>query len=166
MKIFFDTEFTGLTSDPRLMSIGMVSEHGQELYIELTDGWTDAMCSPWVQRNVMPVFGKGEQLSRREAGERIAAWLALQGADACVLGDSDYDTTLLAQLIDESGVDRSHYRIELLAFNSKAQAKLFEAKKRQYFESQPGNQHHALHDAHAFRAAWNSVFAPDREVGN
>ena len=37
MNIFFDTEFTGLTSDPRLLSIGMVAEDGQELYLELTD---------------------------------------------------------------------------------------------------------------------------------
>ena len=36
MKIFFDTEFTGLTSDPRLLSIGMVADDCQELYLELT----------------------------------------------------------------------------------------------------------------------------------
>ncbi len=159
MKIFFDTEFTGLTSDPRLMSIGMVSVDGQELYIELTDGWTDAMCSPWVRVNVMPMLGKGEQLTRREAGQRIDAWLALQGADTCLIADSDYDTTLLAQLMDEYGVARSRYQIELLAFVGKNQAKRLEVMKRQYFESQPSNQHHALHDARAFCAAWNSVFS-------
>lgn len=165
MKIFFDTEFTGLTSDPRLLSIGVVGEDGQELYIELTDGWTDAMCSPWVRVNVIPMLGKGERLSRREAGRRIAAWLALQG-DACLMGDTDYDTVLLAQLMDECGIARNSYRIELLAFNSKGQAKLFEAQKRLYFEGRYGDQHHALHDAHAFRAAWSSVFAADEEVGN
>lgn len=166
MKIFFDTEFTGLTSEPRLLSIGMVGEDGQELYIELTDGWTDAMCSPWVRVNVIPMLGKGEQLSRREAGRRIAAWLALQGTDPCLLGDTDYDTVLLTQLMDACGVARNSHRIELLAFNSQGQAKLFEAEKRLYFENRHGNQHHALHDAHAFRAAWNSVFTADGEVGN
>lgn len=157
MKIFFDTEFTGLTSDPRLMSIGMVSEHGQELYIELTDGWTDAMCSPWVRVNVMPLLGKGDQMARGEAGRRIDAWLSLQGNDPCLLGDTDYDTTLLGQLMDECGVCRSNFRIELLSFSNTAQAKLFEARKREYFEGQHGHPHHALHDAHAFRAAWTSV---------
>lgn len=161
MKVFFDTEFTGLTSDPRLLSIGMVSEDGQCIYIELADGWTDSMCSPWVRLNVIPMLGRGEQLSRREAGRRIGAWLASLEDETCLLGDSDYDTTLLTQLLDECSVGNSNYRIELLAFNSKAQAKLFEAEKRQYFEGQQRNQHHALHDAHAFRVAWNIVFAAD-----
>ena len=40
VRIFFDTEFSGLTSDPRLLSIGFVAEDGAELYIEFTDGWS------------------------------------------------------------------------------------------------------------------------------
>ena len=59
MRVFFDTEFTGLSSDPRLLSIGMVADRGEELYIELTNGWSEDNCSYWVMKNIMPLLGKG-----------------------------------------------------------------------------------------------------------
>ena len=37
MKIFFDTEFTGLHQGTTLISIGMIAEDGRELYCELND---------------------------------------------------------------------------------------------------------------------------------
>ena len=37
IKIFFDTEFTGLKKDTTLISIGLVSETGKSFYAELTD---------------------------------------------------------------------------------------------------------------------------------
>ncbi len=63
MNIFFDTEFTSLGSDPRLLSIGLVADDGQERYLELSDGWTEAICSPWTRQHVLPRLGKGEQVS-------------------------------------------------------------------------------------------------------
>ena len=37
MKIFFDTEFTGLHKNTTLVSIGMVAENGHTFYAELND---------------------------------------------------------------------------------------------------------------------------------
>lgn len=37
MKVFFDTEFTGLHKDTTLVSIGFVSEDNRQFYAELTD---------------------------------------------------------------------------------------------------------------------------------
>jgi DNA polymerase III epsilon subunit-like protein len=37
MKIFFDTEFTGLHKDTTLISIGLVSEDNRKFYAELID---------------------------------------------------------------------------------------------------------------------------------
>lgn len=65
MIVFFDTEFTGLSSDPRLLSIGMVADSGEELYIELTNGWSEDNCSYWVMNNTLPLLGNGERLTRR-----------------------------------------------------------------------------------------------------
>lgn len=162
MKVFFDTEFTSLGSDPRLLSVGLVSEDGQELYLELTDGWTDAKCSPWVREHVLPMLGKGEQLTRREAGRRIDDWLATFIVQPTLLGDTDWDTTLLTQLLEESGLTRTDFRVELLAFQSREQAKAFEAAKQQYFQLQKAKPHHALTDAHAFQSAWGSISVQDR----
>src|ERR1035437_61612 len=158
MRVFFDTEFTGLTSDPRLLSIGMVADDGQELYLELTDGWTDAMCSPWTRQHVLPMLGKGEQLTRREAGKRIGDWLASFPGLPTLLGDTDWDTTLLTQLLEENDLPKGSFKVELLTFNSKEQAKSFEGAKQRYFELKRAVPHHALTDAHAFQAAWRSAF--------
>jgi hypothetical protein len=73
MIVFFDTEFTGLSSDPRLLSIALVTDDGQELYIEFSNGWREEDCSYWVRQHVMPMLGNGERLTRREAVERILA---------------------------------------------------------------------------------------------
>ena len=159
MRVFFDTEFTSLGSDPRLLSVGLVSEDGQELYLELADGWMDAMCSPWVRQHVLPMLGKGEQLTRHDAGKRIGDWLTAFTIQPTLLGDTDWDTTLLTQLLGEGGLTRAGFRVELLAFQSREQAKSFEAAKLQYFQLQKATPHHALTDARAFRSAWTEIFA-------
>ena len=159
MRVFFDTEFTSLGSDPRLLSVGLVSEDGQELYLELADGWMDAMCSPWVRQHVLPMLGKGEQLTRREAGRRIGDWLATITVQPTLLGDTDWDTTLLTQLLEESGLTSTGFTVELLAFQSREQARAFDVAKQQYFQLQNATPHHALTDANAFRSAWTEIFA-------
>ena len=158
-RVFFDTEFTGLTSDPRLLSIGLVSEDGKVLYIELTDGWSEENCSPWVREHVLPTLGKGERLRRRETGKRILSWLSFLTTPPTLLGETDWDTTLLAGLMDECGVAREEYFLVTLTYDSKAQAIAFEEAKQRYFELRQVPPHHALNDAHAFRAGWNAVFA-------
>lgn len=52
MKIFFDTEFTGLRKDTTLISMGLVSEDGKELYLEFTD-YDKTQCDEWVNEHVL-----------------------------------------------------------------------------------------------------------------
>lgn len=54
-----DTEFTCLVR-PQLISIGMVSEDGQEFYRELKDTWTLAGCSLFVLGWVLPWLSEGK----------------------------------------------------------------------------------------------------------
>jgi hypothetical protein len=156
MNIFFDTEFTGLVSEPRLMSLGFVADDRRELYIELTDGWSESQCSPWVLQHVMPLLGGGERLTRREAVERLVGWLSAYDAPT-LLGDSDWDTLLLAALLKEYGVAVDRLRVQQLALGARHQALAFEAAKKSYYEALNAKPHHALTDARAFRAAWNTV---------
>ena len=54
MKLFFDTEFTGLRKDTTLISIGIVSEDDRTFYAELTDyDRQQAEENEWVKENVM-----------------------------------------------------------------------------------------------------------------
>lgn len=52
MKIFFDTEFTGLHKDTTLISIGLISEDRRCFYAELTD-YDEAQCSDWIKEHVI-----------------------------------------------------------------------------------------------------------------
>lgn len=52
MKIFFDTEFTGLHQDTTLISIGLVAETGESFYSEFTDYDLDQV-DDWIQQNVI-----------------------------------------------------------------------------------------------------------------
>lgn len=51
MKIFFDTEFTGLHKNTTLISIGLVDENGRTFYAEFSD--YDSNVDEWVWENVI-----------------------------------------------------------------------------------------------------------------
>lgn len=59
MKIFFDTEFTGLHKDTTLISIGLISEDGRTFYAELND-YDKTQVDEWLQANVIDNLILGE----------------------------------------------------------------------------------------------------------
>lgn len=52
MKIFFDSEFTGLHQKTTLVSLGCISEDGRAFYAEATD-YDRSQVSPWLKENVL-----------------------------------------------------------------------------------------------------------------
>lgn len=52
MKIFFDTEFTGLHKNTTLISIGLVAENGDKFYAELND-YDVYQLDEWLHENVI-----------------------------------------------------------------------------------------------------------------
>jgi len=52
MKIFFDTEFTGLHKNTTLISIGLVDENGRTFYAEFSD-YDESQCDDWIHENVI-----------------------------------------------------------------------------------------------------------------
>lgn len=156
MNVFIDTEFSGLGSNPRLISIGLVAELGEELYIEFTTGWNTEQCSRWVIENVLPKLGEGEQLPRRAAASRIDGWLEGLGANPILIVDSDWDAELIVNFFAECGIPDGKYPLQVLRFASKADANTFESARQRYF-LEIGSQHHALSDAHALQFACEEV---------
>ncbi|GIO13547.1 hypothetical protein J19TS2_31020 [Cohnella xylanilytica] len=51
MKVFFDTEFTGLHQNTTLISIGLVADDGAYFYAELTD-YDRSQVDDWIRENV------------------------------------------------------------------------------------------------------------------
>lgn len=52
MKVFFDSEFTGLHKNTTLISIGLVNEFGGEFYAEFTD-YDEFQVDRWIADNVI-----------------------------------------------------------------------------------------------------------------
>lgn len=48
LRIFLDCEFTQLNKDSKLISLALVSESGDEFYVELTDTYSVEDCSEFV----------------------------------------------------------------------------------------------------------------------
>lgn len=56
MKLFLDCEFTQLNQSTKLVSLALMSEAGDEFYVELTDTYQVEDCSDFVIENVLPQF--------------------------------------------------------------------------------------------------------------
>jgi len=57
MNVFFDMEFTGLHQRTTPISIGLVSEDGQEFYAVFTD-YDREQIDPWIAENVIANIGE------------------------------------------------------------------------------------------------------------
>lgn len=127
MKIFFDTEFTGLHKNTTLISIGCVAEDGRRFYAEFTD-YVECQCDDWIRKNVLQhmilsgnndltnslmnvehttiVIGNREQVSEalREWIEKYRYMHVQFVSDVC-----HYDMVLLIDLLWESAIEMPHY---------------------------------------------------------
>lgn len=86
MKIFFDTEFTGLHKDTTLISIGLVDENGRTFYGEFSD-YDDLQCDKWIRNNVIKHLKWSIELCENFANIYENSWEAF--------GDKEYIKTVL-----------------------------------------------------------------------
>jgi DNA polymerase III epsilon subunit-like protein len=94
--IFFDSEFTNLNPYiGEILSIGMVKENGEKLYIELD---CSAECSDWVKNNILPTLGK-EKVSREEAVRMIIDFVG-KDKPIMIANVNQYDTIYLYKLFN------------------------------------------------------------------
>ncbi len=181
MLIFFDTEFTGLGINPRLISIGLISEDGtREFYAELSDTYQPKDCSAFVCEAVLPHLQGGDALmTMRELSVRFIKWLALFKEPVQLATDSlAWDWMWVEEIYAEAG----EYLLEgtpVLA-DIKDSSRLEDISRPAYVDGKPFilsqspqfslavelafrdhvprlRRHHALDDAKANRLAWLAV---------
>jgi hypothetical protein len=99
VRYFLDTEFNGFGGT--LLSVAMVPEDGEEFYVTLE--CVDPIL-PWVERNVLPYLDTvpvglvSPRLSRREAADAIAAYLA-SDPEPEIIADWPEDLTQFCALL-------------------------------------------------------------------
>lgn len=152
MRIFFDTEFTGLTIDPRLISIGLVDETGKTFYAELSDTYTAADCDPFVLEGILPKLdGGGALMTMRELGERLLDWIERYDEPVVLMTDSmAWDWPWIQEIFYEierwpnNLVRRPEILMQESSFNLAVEQAYNTGLRR----------HHSLDDAKANRLAW------------
>ena len=158
MKIFLDTEFTNL-DEPDLISVGLVSDHGAELYIVLND-FDHTKCSDFVEANVSPLLHleSPEVLSRTQAIVRMKGWLVDQRTSAKEVIQLVADHPIDFELIPSSVISKVR-NIEFFDVYTELlrPSLLHFTADQDDWHRQMGIRHHALVDARGLKYAWNNV---------
>lgn len=98
-RIYFDTEFTCLDPGAALISVGLVSVDGNELYVELNDTFVESDCSDFCRTTVLPLL-EGGSARKSLAALRLDlyAWLVARGPSVQLVCDSPRDVTQIQAL--------------------------------------------------------------------
>lgn len=143
MNIFLDTEFTDLM-DPVLISLGMVTERGEEFYIEVP--YPDKACTPFVREAVLPLLGREPDAacSLEEVRLRILQWLEIvrrPPEELCICIDYQTDWDLFCVAVD--------YRVPSWVHRKMVSRDINELLLYSFFKQTGLPEHHALYDARA-----------------
>ncbi|MBU4490836.1 MAG: 3'-5' exoribonuclease [Euryarchaeota archaeon] len=81
--VFVDTEFTGEHAFATLISVGLVTLQGHELYITLNDYNMDQI-TPWVKSNVIKKIDESKSINSHQAAMLVSDFLADYAGDSSV----------------------------------------------------------------------------------
>lgn len=100
MKLFLDCEFTQLNKDTKLISLALVTETGDEFYVELTDTYAIEDCSEFVVQHVLPQLDtQTHGVTLVEAQSSLLAFLSdLEGLLEVCSDAPDWDWDFFCQL--------------------------------------------------------------------
>ena len=105
-RIYLDTEFTSLNRcTAGLISLALVTNDGQELYVELIDAWTPAVCSDFVLETVLPQLDLDRHgHTTEQARAELLAFLQSQGPGEIISDALAWDWPLLLWLAGPGGI--------------------------------------------------------------
>ena len=159
MHFFFDTEFTELGIDPRLISIGLVSEDGcREFYAELSDTYQPSDCSDFVREAVLPHLQGGDALmTMDELTLRLGNWIESFEQPVQLVTDSLFwDWPWMQELFYLPGTWPGNLDGKPGQLYEMVDSPFLDRAVEQAFQSHVPRlrRHHALDDARANRLAW------------
>ena len=85
MRLYFDTEFTGLQKDTTLISLGIIAENKECFYAKFTD-YNEGQINDWIQENVIDNLELSDEIlanysitevegTKEEVKEALLNWL-------------------------------------------------------------------------------------------
>lgn len=181
MKIFFDTEFTGLHKNTTLISIGCIDENGRTFYAEFND-YNKSQCNDWIQKNVIDnlmfnhvetIVDNGDNFyyikdSKANIRDAFTQWLQEYKCVEFVSDVCHYDMVLLIDIFGTAfdlpkGVNTACHDInqdiaewyncsETDAFDTSREGFLIDNEL--YFD---GDKHNALYDAKVIKEIYEYI---------
>lgn len=159
INVYLDTEFSSLSA-PELLSVGLVTDDGQECYVEIEA--IRAQVNAFVRRTVLPQWGcmASSAASAAQLGNRVDTWLLTLGRGSInVVHDYETDFLLLREALRAAGVwDRwSDVLVPFKVGYLVGQPISDEAMDLSWTDSWRHDgihRHHALADAHALQAGY------------
>ncbi|GAB1392369.1 hypothetical protein MASR1M60_05320 [Rhodocyclaceae bacterium] len=157
IRVFLDTEFTCF-ENPKLISLALVAETGQEFYAELTDGWSQRDCSHFVLDEVLPLLTvqPKDRVMRTELKKRLIDWfeqLAAPPVLVQIIFDASIDWHLLTETCGNLNTETLDIQPQWLEWPGNAMARRFLDLQENHFRIH-GQRHNARSDAHGLRTAY------------
>jgi len=157
MFIFLDTEFSDLCIDPKLISIGLISEDGREFYAEL-DTYTPAECSPFTQEAVLPLLQGGDvRMSMHKLTLLLGNWIESYEQPVQIATDSlSWDWPWIKELFYDPGTWPENLDGKPASLYEMVDSPFLERTVEQIFQNHEPRlrRHHALDDAKANWLVW------------
>ena len=174
MKLFFDTEFTGLKKDADLISLGIVSEDGDIFYAEFSD-YSKTGLSSWMIDNVINnlLYSPGDSDlnvpdyfyygARKFIKEKLLEWLEKFDEVEFVSDVCHYDFCFLIDLLFESALNMPKkfspichdINTDIARYLEVSEREAFNTSREQILEKHnifvSGKKHNALYDAHVIK---------------
>lgn len=172
--VFLDTEFTQLSQNTKLISIGMTDLNNNTFYSEVLDHYTYDDCSEWVQENILNVLKytnkTNTEVSMNYSGasdiktlrNNVMKWFTNISKDKQILIISDclaYDWILFSELVkDDAGefpFDKIFYvPVDIMGILM-AKGIDIDADRESLVNSVSDNKHNSLHDAIIIKEIFN-----------
>lgn len=180
MKIYVDTEFTGLHKNTTLISVGLVDDDGNTFYGEFTD-YDKTQVNEWITENVIgklyleqPVSLDGQNVCVKGDSEFIKSellkWLGNYDEVSFVIDVGHYDFVLLIDLLYGSGlavpdnVSKAYLELnnDIALYKGLSITDAFDYSREEIFkevreEQLPINKHNALYDAIIIRGIYHGL---------
>ncbi len=171
--VFIDAEYTGEHAYTTLVSLGLVTLEGDELYLALND-FDQAQVTPWLEENVLSLIDEDDRIPSDEAYRRLARWLEEYAKDErvhLVSAGLGSDLLLLFELYKHADAGRPYFHaLECLpAYLNHAEHfdlntllflvgfDLDQDRETLVGSGVSGTRHDALHDARLARACFLEI---------
>ena len=187
MKIFFDTEFTGLHKDTTLISIGMIDENVRSFYAEFTD-YNEKQCDDWIKEHVIDnllykhfdkegepntisifdnkYYAKGD---KRYIKNQLIEWLSEYDSVELVSDVCHYDMVLFIDIFGGAFDIPKHINPachdinqDIARYYNFTETEAFDYSREKILENRyisiDGYKHNSLYDAKVIKAIYESIY--------